>query len=199
MTTIIIFFTIVIGLNCIPYLTKTEFPKIEKLIKRTLIVSSIILLIIGIFLYNGYRLNGIYTNSFFELTFIVFTLLFFSFVKNNRTKLLTLFLLIPLISLTALLFIFEQVIAEYKINKTYKIEVSESGFLNCGERVSITKSEFGIFRKRILTRTDLCLIGIDKIETIEFNENGAEFLIYHNGIYDSENPFKYEMKNKNVW
>ncbi|PIB31272.1 hypothetical protein BFP78_12340 [Gaetbulibacter sp. 5U11] len=199
MTAIIIFFVIIIGLNCVPYITKTEFPKFEKIIRRALIVNSITLLIIGIFLYNGYRLKGIYTNTFFELTFIILTILFFSFVKNNLRKLLSLFILIPFLSLTTLLFIFEQVIAEYKINETYKIEVSESGFLNCGERVSITKSEFGIFRKRILTRTDLCLIGIDKIETVEFNKNDAEFLIYHNGIYDSENPYKFGIKNKNVW
>ena len=190
---------ILIGLNCIPYLTKKEFPKFEKIINRGLIISLIILSVIGIFLYNGYRLKGIYTNSFLELTFILFTLLFFGMMKNNKTKLLKLFILIPLFCLTTLLFIFEQVIAEYKIDESYNIEVSESGFLNCGERISITKSEFGIFRKRILIRTDLCLIGINKIETVVFNENIAEFLIYHNGDYDSENPYKYEIVNKNVW
>ncbi|AUC15770.1 hypothetical protein BTO06_11690 [Tenacibaculum sp. SZ-18] len=199
MTTLIIFFLILIGLNCIPYLTKKEFPRFKNIITRGLTISLIIISVIVIFLYNGYRLEGIYSNSFLELTFIIFVLLFFSIVKNNRTKLLKLLVLIPSVCLIILLFIFEQVIAEYEINETYRIEVSESGFLNCGERISITKSELGIFRKRIFTRTDLCLIGINKIETIEFNENDAEFLIYHNGNYDSENPFKYRITNKNVW
>ncbi|MBM1108244.1 hypothetical protein JQC67_18975 [Aurantibacter crassamenti] len=199
MTVIILFFLIIIGLNCIPFVVKTEFPKLETLIKRTLIITSIIFILMVILLSNGYQLKGIYSHSFIELTFIILILFYFSFFKNNKSKLLSLFILVPLISLATLLLVFEQVITEYKINEKYKIEVSKSGFLGCGERVSITKSDLGIFRKRILIRTDLCLIGIDKIETVEFNENGAEFLIYHNGIFDSENPYKFEIKNKNVW
>jgi hypothetical protein len=111
---------------------------------------------------------------------------------------LLLFLITPVISLTTLLLLFEQVIAEYKINDSYKIELTKSGFFTCGERVSITKSELGIFRKKILVRMDLCLISIDRIETIRFNKEGAEFLFYHNRIYNSENPYKYEIENDNV-
>jgi hypothetical protein len=42
-------------------------------------------------------------------------------------------------------------------------------------------------------------MGIDRKETIRFNEEGAEFLFYHNGTYNRENPYKYEIKNDNVW
>jgi len=109
------------------------------------------------------------------------------------------FLLTPLILLSLYILLFGQVIAEYKINDLYKIEVSRGGFLACGNIIKITKSELGIFDKEIYTESSLCLRDINKIEILEFHSNHAEFLIYHNGEWDSENPFKYEIENKNIW
>jgi ABC-2 type transport system permease protein len=91
------------------------------------------------------------------------------------------------------------VIAEYKINDLYKIEVSRGGFLACGDILKITKSELWIFDKGIYRESSLCLRGINKIETVDFHYNHAEFLIFHNGEWDSENPFRYEIENKNIW
>ena len=56
-----------------------------------------------------------------------------------------------------------------------------------------------IFDREIFHESNLCLRGIRKIEIVDFNEKRADFLIYHNGELDSENPYKYEIENKNVW
>jgi ABC-2 type transport system permease protein len=95
--------------------------------------------------------------------------------------------------------LFGQRLGEYRINNTYKIEVTIGGLLACGENIKISKSAMVIFDKEIFHEASLCLRGIEKIDIVDFNENRAEFLIYHNGEYDSENPYKYEIENKNVW
>ena len=79
------------------------------------------------------------------------------------------------------------------------MSTSREGFLACGEIIRITKTEFGIFDKEIFYDSNQCLIGITKVETVRIDNNGAEFLIYHNKDQDSENPYQYEIENKNVW
>jgi len=94
---------------------------------------------------------------------------------------------------------FGETIYENKINSTYDINTYDGGFLACGESIRITESSFGILEKTIYSESSLCLKGISKIETIEFNKNRADFLIYHDGEMDSENPYNFEITNKNVW
>ncbi|MCX2743757.1 hypothetical protein OO013_07770 [Mangrovivirga sp. M17] len=42
------------------------------------------------------------------------------------------------------------------------------------------------------------LYTIEANKTVNFDQVFFEFLIYHNGEMDSENPYKYEIKNKNL-
>jgi hypothetical protein len=88
---------------------------------------------------------------------------------------------------------------EFRIDDTNKISVTTGGFLACGENINITQSRLGIFDKEVFRVDNLCLKGIYKIETSTLDEKHAEFLIYHNGQYDSENPYKYYMERKNGW
>ena len=67
------------------------------------------------------------------------------------------------------------------------------------EIINITQTRFLIFDKEVYHIENLCLIGINKIETIKFDDKHTEFLIYHNGENDSENPYKYQMERKNGW
>ena len=87
----------------------------------------------------------------------------------------------------------------YKITDELNMNISQEGFLACGEIIRITKTEFVIFDKEVFYDKNLCLIGINKVETVRIDKNGAEFLIYHNEERDSENPYQYEIENKNVW
>lgn len=84
MTALIIFVGIIICLNCIPFLTKTNFPKMEKVIVRVLIASAILFLVFSIFEFNGYKLKGLYTFPLIGLTFIVFAFLYFALFKNTK-------------------------------------------------------------------------------------------------------------------
>ena len=199
MTAIIIFIGLLIGLNCIPLLTKTTFPKVEKVLSRILIATTILFLTIMIFDFNGYKLKGLYSFSIISWLFIVSTVLFFALYKNTKKKILTIFLLTPLIALSILTLMLGRVVYEQKIDENTKISVTTGGFLACGENISITQTRFVIFDKDVFYFENSCLIGIDKIETVKLDDKSAEFLIYHNGKYDSENPYKYDVERKNVW
>ena len=199
MTEIIIFIGLIIGLNCIPLLTKTTFPKAEKIILRILTASSILFLTFTFFVFNGYILKGVYTFSIIIWTFIISTIIYFILFKNSKKKVLTVFLLTPLVVVSIFALIFGEVLKEFDINNETKIIVTTGGLLSCGELIHIKQTKFGIFDKEVHYESSLCLRGIEKIETIKLDEKHAEFLIYHNGEMDSENPYKYEVERKNGW
>ena len=199
MTAIIIFIALIIGLNCIPLLTKSTFPKVEKVVVKMLIATTFLFLTFGILEVYGYSLKGLYTFSTITWPFIVSTMLFFALFKNTRRKILTVFLLTPLLVSSILTFIFGQLVYERKIDEKNRISVTTGGFLACGEIINITQTSFVIFDKQVFHIGDLCLLGITKIETIKLNDKHAEFLIYHNGKLDSENPYKYNVERKNGW
>ncbi|MEL1249036.1 hypothetical protein [Flavobacterium helocola] len=199
MTAILIFIGLLIGLNCIPFLTKTTFPKTEKVIKKILVASTILFLTFVIFAFNGYKLRGFYTFSTINWIFIISTIAYFAIFKNSKKKLLTIFILTPLIVFSFLTLLLGQLVYENRIDETNKISVTKGGFLACGEIINITQTRFLIFDKEVYHIENLCLIGINKIETIKFDDKHTEFLIYHNGENDSENPYKYQMERKNGW
>jgi hypothetical protein len=136
MIAIIIFLGLIIGLNCIPLLTKATFPKVEKIVVRILIASTILFLTFTIFQFSGYRLRGLYTFPTFGWIFIISTVLFFAIFKNTKKKILTVCLLTPLIVLSILTLILGQIVYEKKIDETNKISVSTGGFLACGEIIN---------------------------------------------------------------
>ena len=199
MTEIIIFIGLVIGLNCIPLLTNTTFPKAEKIILRMLIASSILFVTFTFFIFNGYILKGVYTYSIIIWSFIISTIIYFILFKNSKKKVLTVFLLTPLLVVSIFAIIFGKVLKEFHINNETKIIVTTGGILSCGELIRITQTKFGIFDKEVHYESSLCLREINKIETIKLDEEHAEFLIYHNGEMDSENPYKYVVERKNGW
>lgn len=200
MTALIIFIGLIVGLNCIPLLTKTNFPKAQKVIVKLLVVTIILFLTILIFAFNGYRLKGQYTFLTISLTFIGLTIIYFTLFKNTTTKILTTtFLLTPLLALSIFTLLFGQVLKELDINHNTKIIVTTGGFLSCGELIYITQTKFVIFDKEVHYESSLCLRGIEKIETVKIDDRHAEFLIYHNAEMDSENPYKYNVKRENGW
>ncbi|WP_100615686.1 hypothetical protein [Confluentibacter citreus] len=198
MTAILILIVIIIGINLIPELTKKEFPQTEKLITRILIFTLVIFLIITILSFIGLKLKGLYTNSIIGLILIIASLCYFGIVKNTKRKIFRIILLMPFFLLSIYFHFFINVLGRYEINKDVNIIVSREGFLGCGEIIRLTKSKLLIFDKELIYDKP-CLTGINKIETVEFDKNKAEFLIYHSGEMDTENPYHYEIENKNVW
>lgn len=190
---------IIVAFNLIPGLTKKRFPKTEKLIERLLIyitISALILLILSI---TGLKLKGIYSNFIIELIFIVTVLLYFSINKNTTRKVISIVFLLPLFLLSIYFQFFYKDLGRYKVKDDVNIIVSSEGFLRCGEIIRLTTSKYLIFDNELIYNSNECLRGIYKIETVEFNIKRAKFLIYHNGELDSENPFNYEIENKNFW
>ena len=199
MIAIIIFILIIIGFNLIPRLTKKRFPKTEKLIERLLIYITITFLILLALAFNGIKLKGIYSNLIVGLIFILASLLYFAINKNTTRKVISIVVLIPLILCSFYFQFCYENLGRYKVNDDADIVVSREGFLACGEIIRLTTSKFKIFDKELIYDSNECLRGIYKVETVKFNKKKAEFLIYHNGELDSENPFNYEIENKNVW
>lgn len=199
MTAILVFILIIIGFNLIPKLTKKNFPETEKIIKKILIYETIIVVILIILSFNGLKIKGIYSNLIIALIFILTSLLYFAIVKNTIRKIITIIVLTPLILLSFYFQVFNENLGRYKVTDKINIVVSSEGFLACGEIIRLTKSKFLIFDKELIYDSNQCLRGIYKIETVDFNKKRAEFLIYHNGELDSENPYDYKIENKNVW
>ncbi|WP_341905267.1 hypothetical protein [Fluviicola taffensis] len=199
MIAILIFIVIGLGLNLIPQLTNKELPKNEKNIIKLMILATFFFLALMILFFNGYWLKGLYSSLIVKLIFILTSVVYFTRVKNTRRKLISAVLIIPLMLLTIGSVMLSQPVYRYKINKDLNLLISREGFLACGEIIRLTKSEFGIFERELIYDSNQCLIGIKKIETIQFNKNQAEFLIYHNGKMDSENPYNYIIENKHLW
>ena len=199
MTFILIIFGVLIGLNLIPELIKKEYPKTEKIIARIVFYATLIFLILILLSFVGIRFKGHYTNTIIGLTFLISSLIYFATNKNTKIKIISIVILFPLILLGFYFQFFNQNLGTYKVNDELNIKISEEGFLACGEIIRLTKSRLLIFEKELIYDSNQCLRGINRIETIEFNDKRAEFLIYHNGEMDSENPYRYEIENKNVW
>ena len=190
-----------------------DFPKLEKTIRKISFYSLIGILICIVLLVFDFRLKGKYTTSIIGLIFLLSTILLFGLTKKNLTRILSGILTIPififgissLFSEIGFVFFylitlpFQAPMAKSEINKNHNVEVRIGGFLACGESLVITKSQFGILDKQQYVGNNSCVTGIDKIETIEFEENNVEFLIYHDGKTEFENPYKYQPEIKNVW
>ena len=164
-----------------------------------LIATTILFLTFGILGLYGYSLKGLYTFSTITSTFIVSTILFFALSKNTKRKIFTSILLTPLLISSILTFILGQLVYERQLDEKNRISVTTGGFLACGEIINITQTRFVIFDKQVFHIGDLCLLGITNIEPIKLDDKQAEFLIYHNGQLDSENPYKYDVERKNGW
>ena len=183
-----------------------NFPKLEKAIKKVSFYSLIGIIICSLLLIFDLRLKGKYTTSIIGLTFVLSTILLFGMTKNTRTKILSGILTMPILIFGILSLIwemsiaffylialpFEPPIAKFEINNNYNVEVRVGGFLACGESLVITESTFGVLDKQQYVGNSSCVTGINKIETLEFNKNVAEFLIYHDKQSEFENPYKYK-------
>ncbi|MBK7639613.1 MAG: hypothetical protein IPJ22_06095 [Bacteroidetes bacterium] len=153
----------------------------------------------AIFKYFDFIIKDLFTASIISWFFIVSTISFFVIFKNSMKKILLVLLLIPFIVFNIFSLNVDQPIFEQELDEINKITVTKDGFLECGEIIYISQSKLGIFDKKVFQFNNLCLKGINKIETVKFDEKHAEFLIYHDGEYDSENPYKFEVERKNKW
>lgn len=199
MTTIIIFCLFILGLNVIPFLTNKTYPIVEKVVFRMLIASTILFLIFGVLEIYGYRLKGHYTFPIITLTFILANLLFFSLYKNTKTKIVSVILLTPLLASSMLTFTLGKLVYKRQMDKKNNILVTTGGFFACGEIIQITQTRFVIFDKAIFQIDDLCLAGVKTIKTMNRDSKHVQFIIYHNGKMDSENPYTYTVERKNDW
>jgi predicted membrane protein len=213
MTIFIVLITIFSGVSLVLNFIKYDFPKLEKVIYKISLYSLIGILICVMFLVFDLRLKGKYTTSIIGLIFLLSTILLFGFTKKRLAKIMSGILTIPIFVMGILSpfsdmgFVFFYLItlpfqpplAKSEINEDHNVEVRVGGFLACGESLVITKSQFGILDKQQYVGNNYCVTGIEKIDTIEFKENKVEFLIYHDGKTEFENPYKYQTEIKNVW
>ncbi|MGY3795693.1 hypothetical protein ACWNT5_23160 [Aquimarina sp. 433] len=185
----------------------------EKVIKRTSFFSLIGILICALLLVFDFRFKGKYTTTIIGLTFLISTILLFGLTKKIQTKILSGILTIPVTIFGISSLIWEMPIiffyllampfhppkAKFDLNKKHNIEVRDGGFMACGESLFITESTMLILDKIKYVGNNACVTGINKIETLDHKENKVEFLIYHDGKTEFENPYKYQPEIKNMW
>jgi len=187
---------IIAGLNLIPNITGFKSIEIEKKISIVLLSSLLLNIISLVLILNDIKFKGFYTNSIIGIIFIITCLLFFTIVDNNWKKILKVILLIPVIAITLITVFLSQQIAKFQINQEYNIEVRSGGLLSCGETIHICKTDILFFDKVVHNKNDLCVYGVYDIRTTHFNNEKAQFLIFHNEKLDSENPIILELKIK---
>ena len=206
MNTYLIILSITILLSIVLKIVKLEHKKFEKYLSKVAQISLIGLIICILLMSFDYQLKGKYTTSIIGMVFWVSTLLLFGMTKKPMLKIFSGIVAIPtivigilaLIWLPAKIFffilyaIFQPPLATFVIDESYNVEVGQGGFIkSCGEHIYVTKSAYTILEKRVYLGTNVCLTGINHIETVEFNANRFEFLIHHEGKGDKANPFRY--------
>lgn len=198
MTAIVAYLFIIIVLNLIPVFGQFKLPKLEKEVIRISNYSLIAYVISMTLFFFDFKFIGLYTNTIIGLTFILSNLVFFGLIRNTGKKTLRVVILTLIFPISLYILFVSQPVSRFKINDSYTIEVSTGGFLSCGQIIEIYENKFVMFDKKVLYESSLCLREITKIETIKFDGKQGEFLIYHNGKMDSENPYRYKTEIKDT-
>lgn len=196
---ILIFVVLIVGAIYIPNITNKYFPKLESRVGRALIASTVLFLSFSALHIYGYKLKGAYTFPIIVWSFIISSIVFFSFAKNTIRKWLIVLVLLPLLVLSIIMLVMGGTVYEYSIDTNRKILVTTGGFLGCPQNIRFTTTKFVIFDKTAFHGYNPCLDGIQKIGEVKLEGKTIRFLIYHNGEYDSENPYKYKVEIKNEW
>ena len=198
MTLILILSLFLIGLNLIPELIKRDSDNLEKAVRNILVVSTFLFLTVVFLPLVGLRLKGLFTSRLIGIVLLTTSLAYFAVNENTWKKVVFVMVLLPLL-LESFLLLMNKNLGSYEVNDTLEINVTQEGFISCGETVRLTKSWFLLFDKELLSITNLCLVGISDIETISIDDSKATILIYHSGETDSENQYLLEIENQNVW
>ena len=198
MTAIVTYLFIIIVLNFVPVIGQFNLPGIEKVVIR---ISNYSLIAYGISMtlfFFDFKFIGLYTNTIIGLTFILTNLVFFGIIKNTSKKLFRVVILTLIFPISLYILYVSQPVSRFRINDSYSTEVSTGGFLSCGQIIEIYENKFVVLDKKVLSENSLCLREITKIETIKFDGKQGEFLIYHNGKIESENPYRYKTEIKDI-
>jgi hypothetical protein len=179
-------------------MTKTTFPKLEKIVLWLLFSSTILFLTLLIFEFNNYRVKGINSFSTVSFIFLILAILFFAIFKNTTKKILTTVILTPVLLTSIFMLLFTRTLKEFKLDDNHKIQVTNGGLLACGEHLKIIKPAFIFFDKVVYSNGNTCLKGITKIETLLNDKEKLEIEIFHDGQFGAENPYKETIK-KNGW
>lgn len=188
---IVAFIGLIVGLNYIPHWVNVQSRWIKNTILGSLGVSTALFLALTVLAFNGYRIKGFYNFSIITWCFIGSTIAFFTLFKNSKKKIVAVCLLAPTIVLGFWMLVSGQLVYARSIDATHKIFISSDGFLACGETFVIAKTKFRIFDKEVFRDGNLCITGTYSIETVKFDDQNAEFLIYHHGQNNDDGPYRY--------
>ena len=199
MIAVIIFILVLLGLNLVPQIRKKKNEKLDRTVSKLTVAATVIFAIVNLFYFNELRLKGLYSIPIINSLFVLTVLIYFVFVTNSKAKLISIPILTIFILLGLTTTLFGRKTYENKIDETHKVIVTSGGLMACGQLIHITKTKFLIFDNEVLYESSLCLRDIKRIDIVRFDSELAEFKIHHNGEFDSENPYRYKIENKNVW
>lgn len=194
MLTVIIFLSLIIGLNLIPLCIKPVSPNYELRIRKISFYVTIIFIVSNILLLCELRLKGFYSHEIILVIFGIAILIYFATVNNSYRKLWSIIFLTPLLAMGIIIQIFHLKTCETPLDESHHIYLRRGGFLSCGETLVITKSKLVIFDQAIQTEYNLCLRGVNHVELNGSQDGKISLLIHHDGEMDSENPFNFIFK-----
>ena len=184
---------------CRPYLLKAEFPKIQKLVVWIFLVSVFLFSVILSLDLSGYELKGDYTFSILSGITLLAIATFFIRVKNFKRKIVVFLVTLPLILIIILSNVFGHKLSQTPIDENHKLIVFSGGFMACPTHFYIVESQFGIFDKRLKKIDGICFSEIKKVELIDKNAKTVDFLVYHGGEYEMENPHRLQVERNSEW
>lgn len=193
------FLALIVGVNLLPQWVDWKAPRWVAASRKALVFTSGGFVLVLFLNLAGYSLKGAYTHTVVYVSFMVSCFLFFAMVKNSIKKIIAAALLSVALLLCTFMLMFDRTLYRTEINDHLAIHVSPGGFLACGEQIRFTESALGILDKDIKVDNNLCLTGIYKIEATQISDEQAEFLIFHGGTRDSENPYSYSLGNYGNW
>lgn len=198
MILIISFFILIFALNVVPEFLKLPSINLVKRVKQILLVSTTLVSITLAFRINNYTLVGTYTTDAFVVIFHLSCATYFMLVPNSVKKIITSLFLVIMMLLTIMISLFGRVKYELELDDDLSVKVQTGGIMACGDQIILTKSQYLIFEKQVHYEGALCLRNIEQIEVVDRSQDLLSLKIYHDGEYDSENPYFYQIDRKEI-
>ncbi|GAB5556870.1 MAG: hypothetical protein SchgKO_10830 [Schleiferiaceae bacterium] len=193
------FLALVVGVNLMPQWVDWKAPRWVAASRKALVFTSGGFVLVLFLNLAGYSLKGAYTHTVVYVSFMMSCFLFFALVKNSMKKIIAVALLSLALLLCTFMLMFDRTLYRTEVTDNLAIQVTQGGFLACGEQIRWTQSTMGIFDVDLGVDNNLCLTGIYKIEIASISDDQVELLIFHGKTRDSEFPYFYTLEIQGDW
>ncbi|HRE73738.1 MAG TPA: hypothetical protein PK637_06565 [Flavobacteriales bacterium] len=164
MAILLLFICIYFLPNLMAGIAEERSPFLERNAPRFLLISSSLYFLSLLFLSYSFILKGVYTFTLISLFFLASIIVYSAVCTNTGKKILILFVLFPFYCICLLSLFFGRKMDEFKVNDNHKIILSSGGMLSAGEELTVVRSGYFIFDKKLTDINNICLAEIQDTE-----------------------------------